>query len=128
MMDGIVDRPLILCVFMVERCAQVNQLLNSASVAFSCRIVKARLSVLVLPIDGVTALVAEEIDRLGVAFSRGVEKRGLLEGILLNRVHAELDENLDHSESKVFVGDDSGVENRCLTEIFGLIEDEFHIN
>ena len=69
MMDGIVDRPLILCVFMVERCAQVNQLLNSASVAFSCRIVKARLSVLVLPVDGVTALVAEEIDRLGVAFS-----------------------------------------------------------
>ena len=73
-------------------------------------------------------MVAEEIDRLGVAFSCGVEKRGLLEGILLDRVHAELDENLDHSESKVFVGDDSGVENRCLTEIFGLIEDEFHIN
>ena len=73
-------------------------------------------------------MVAEEIDRLGVALSRGVEKRGLLERILLDRIHAKLDENFDHSESKVFVGDDSSVENRCLTEIFGLIEDEFHIN
>ena len=73
-------------------------------------------------------MVAEEIDRLGVALSRGVEDRGLLERILFDRIHAELDENFDHSKSKVFVRDDSCMENRCLTEIFGLIEDKFHIN
>ena len=73
-------------------------------------------------------MVAKEIDHLGVALSRGVEEWGLLEGILLDGVHAQFDEHFDHFEGKVFVWDDAGVENWCLIEIFGLIEDEFDID
>ena len=73
-------------------------------------------------------MVAEKIDHLRVAFSRGVEERGLLEGVLLDGIHAQFNEYFDHFVGKVFVWDDAGVEQWGLTEIFGLIEDQFDID
>ena len=49
--DTIVYRPLILCILVIEACAQVNELLYGAYMPLSYCVVDAGLAILILPID-----------------------------------------------------------------------------
>ena len=76
--DGVIDWPLILGVSVVETGPEVDKLLCRANVTFSNRVVYRCLAVLVLPVDDVSTLRAQEIDDLGISFTSRIEQRRLL--------------------------------------------------
>ena len=76
--DSVKDWSLILGVSVVEACPEVDELLCRANVTFSNRVVYRCLAVLVLPVDDVSTLRAQEIDDLGISFTSRIEQRRLL--------------------------------------------------
>jgi hypothetical protein len=126
--NGIVNRPLVLSVLVIEGGAQVDNLLGLANVALSYRVIDARLPILILPVHTVTALVAQVVEDARVALPGCIEQWCLLEQVFLQWVDPELDQHLDHLEGRLMVCVNTSVENRRLTEIFGLTDEKLDID
>lgn len=126
--DGVVNRTLVLCVLMIEGGAQVDNLLTLTNVALSHRVIDARLPILILPVHAVTAMVAQVVDDERVTLPGGIEQWRLLELVLFSWVNAELDKHLEHLEGQIPVLDNTCMENRRLTEIFGLTDKKLDVD
>ena len=78
MLDGVVERTLVLCISMVDVSTQFNEQLDCAYVALSSRVVDTSLSILVLAVDVVLAVVHKVLNRLIVTLSTRIKDRSLL--------------------------------------------------
>ena len=66
------------------------------------------LTVLILVVHKKPTLIAEELNDLDVAFSRGVKERSLLKCVFFAGVHSQLDQNSEHLEGNLLVWNDAG--------------------
>ena len=78
MLDGVVERTLVLRVCVIDVGTQFDEQLYCAYVALTCRIVDASLPVLVLTVDVVLAAVHKVLDGLIVTLSTRIKDWSLL--------------------------------------------------
>ena len=108
MLDGIVEGTLILCILVINICAQLNQQFDRANVTLTCSVVDRRLPVLVLPVHIVLADVDQVLNGRIVTLATRVKDRSLLKRVLFDAFDSHLSQHLDHLEGSVMVRHHTG--------------------
>ena len=111
LLNGVIDRPLVLSVYHIRIRSITNQLLDGLNSPFSDCIVDWCLPILILSIDLISSLCAEIINDFCQTFTTGVEKGTLLQCVLFCRVDSESAKHFDHFERLLRISNHASCED-----------------